>query len=169
MTALVHRGRAYFDGLRDDTLLSFAEIDAVREKFGHLTGSQIEAEFGDRQGNLDTARDELSRLISTWEAAARCGVAEATIRGWVHRKKLSPVEYIDGMAYFRQVDVHRANQASKARAATLAREPEPRFTDRDEALNQLAAAVALCLEAGITDLPVLVLDIVDDRVRPNDD
>jgi len=167
MTAPVHRGRPYFDGLQDDTLLSFAEIDAVREKFGHLTGSQIEAEFGDRQGNLDTAQAELGRLIPTWEAAARCSVAEATVRGWVHRKKLSPAEYRDGVAYFRQIDVHRANQSSKARAATLAREPEPRFTDRDEALNQLAAAVALCLEAGITDLPVLVQDIVDDRIRPD--
>jgi hypothetical protein len=33
--------------------------------------------------------------------------------------------------------------------------------DRDEVLNQLAAAVAACLKAGLTDIPVLVQQIID--------
>jgi hypothetical protein len=48
------------------------------------------------------------------------------------------------------------DQASKAKAAAVARQPQPRFTDRDEALNQLTAAVAACLKAGLTDIPVLL-------------
>jgi predicted site-specific integrase-resolvase len=79
----------------------------------------------------------LARLISTYEAAERCGVAMSTIRGWVRRKKLTPVEYRHGMAFFRQIDVHRANEASKAKAAAVTRQPQPRYSDRNEALAQL--------------------------------
>jgi hypothetical protein len=166
MTAHTHRA-GFHDRLEDNSMLSYPEIDAVRAEFGHLTGSQIEAAFADRQGHLDEAQDELSRLIPSYEAADRCGVAESTIRGWVHRKKLTPVEYREPypgaprMAFFNQIDLHRANQASKAKAAVVARQPQPRFTDRDEALNQLTAAVAACVEAGLTDIPLLVQQIVD--------
>jgi hypothetical protein len=167
MTAHIHRA-AFHDRLEDNSLLSYPEIDAVRTQFGHLTGSQIEAEFADRQGHLHKAHNELSRLISTYEAAERCGVTESTIRGWVHRKKLKVVEYreLDSggprMAFFNQIDVHRANESSKAKAAAVARQPQPRFTDRDEALNQLTAAVAACLKAGLTEIPILVEQIIDD-------
>jgi hypothetical protein len=92
MTAHIHLAGS-IDQLEDRTLLSYPEIDAVRAEFGDLTGSKIEAQFADRQGRVDEAQDELSRLISTYEAAIRCGVAESTIRGWVRRKKLTPVEY----------------------------------------------------------------------------
>jgi hypothetical protein len=167
MTADIHLAGS-IDQLEDRTLLSYPEIDAVRAEFGDLTGSKIEAQFADRQGRVDEAQDELSRLISTYEAAIRCGVAESTIRGWVRRKKLTPVEYRKDYsggsrtAYFKQIDVHRANEASKAKAAVVARQPQPRFTDEDEALNQLTAAVAACLKAGLTDIPALVQQIVDD-------
>ena len=30
------------------TLLSYPEVEAVREQFGHLTGSEIEIEFAER-------------------------------------------------------------------------------------------------------------------------
>jgi hypothetical protein len=166
MTAPIHRA-AFHDGLADNSMLSYPEIEAVRAEFGHLSGSQIEAEFADRQGHLDKANDELSRLIPTYEAAERCGVSEATIRGWVKRKKLSVVEYrqLDPggprMAFFNQIDVHRANESSKAKAAVIARQPQPRFTNRDEALNQLTAAVAACLKAGLTDIPILVQQIIE--------
>jgi hypothetical protein len=63
-------------------------------------------------------------------------------------------------------DVHLANEASKGKAAVVARQPQPRFTDEDEALNQLTAAVATCLRAGITEIPALVQQIVD-GVEPN--
>lgn len=169
MTAHVHRG-PHRDPLEENSLLSYPEVDAVCDQFGHLTGTQIEAEFADKQGQvadrqarLDSAQDELARLISTFEAADRCGVAESTIRGWVHRRRLTPAEYRDGLAYFRQVDVHRVNEASKARAATIARQPQPRFTDKDQALNLLSAAVAACVGAGLTDIPVLVQDILDQK------
>ena len=167
MTARIHR-TAFHDRLQDNALLSYPEVDAVLAQFGQLTGSQIEAEFAERQGHVDEAHDELSRLISSYEAAERCGVKESTIRGWVHRKKLTPVEYRElfpggpWMAFFKQIDVHRANEASKAKAAAVARHPRPRLTDRDEALSQLTAAVAACLEAGLTDIPILVQQIVDD-------
>jgi hypothetical protein len=82
MTAHIHRA-PFHDRLEDNSLLSYPELDAVRAEFGHLTGSQIEAEFADRQGHLDKAHDELSRLISTYEAAERCGVKESTIRSEV--------------------------------------------------------------------------------------
>ena len=166
MTAHVHQA-AFHDRLEDNSLLSYPEIDAVRSEFGDLTGSQIEAEFADRQGHLDDAQDELSRLIPSYEAAERCGVAESTIRVWVHRKKLTPVEYRkeypggSRTAFFKQIDVHLVNQASKAKAAAVTRQPQPRYSDRNEALNQLAAAVATCLKAGITDIPALVQQIVD--------
>jgi hypothetical protein len=166
MTAHTHRA-AFHDRLEDNSMLSYPEIDAVRAEFGHLTGSQIEAASADRQGHLNEAHDELSRLISTYEAAERCGVAESTIRVWVHRGKLAPVEYrqLDPgsprVAFFNQIDVHRANQASKAKAAAVARQPQPRFTDRNEALNQLTAAVAACLETGLADIPILVQRIID--------
>jgi excisionase family DNA binding protein len=163
MTAHIHQA-PFHDRLVDNSRLSHPEIDAVRAEFGHLTGSQIEAEFADRQGHLDKAHDELSRLISTTEAAERCGVSESTIRGWVHRKKLTPVEYRElypGETRINQIDVHRANQASQAKAAAVARRPQPRFTDREEALNQLTAAVPACLEAGLTDIPLLVQQIID--------
>ena len=64
-------------------------------------------------------------------------------------------------AFFRQIDVHLANEASKGKAAAVTRQPQPRFTDRNEALNQLTAAVATCLKAGITDIPALVQQIID--------
>ncbi|HMI33447.1 MAG TPA: hypothetical protein VK499_04920 [Propionibacteriaceae bacterium] len=66
------------------------------------------------------------------------------------------------MAFFRQIDVHLVNEASKAKAAAVTRQPLPRFTDRDEALKQLTAAVAVCLEAGLTDIPLLVQQIIDE-------
>jgi hypothetical protein len=166
MTAHIHQA-PFHDRLVDNSRLSYPEIVAVRAEFGHLTGSQIEAEFADRQGHLDKAHDELSRLISTTEAAERCGVSESTIRGWVHRKKLTPVEYRElspsgpRMAFFRQIDVHLANEASRAKAAAVARQPLQLYTDRNEALNQLTAAVAACIKAGLTDIPVLVQQIVD--------
>jgi hypothetical protein len=65
------------------------------------------------------------------------------------------------MAFFNQIDVHRANESSKAKAAVIARQPQPRFTNRDEALNQLTAAVAACLKAGLTDIPILVQQIIE--------
>jgi hypothetical protein len=163
MTAHVHRG-SFHDRLADNSLLSCPEVDAVRAEFGDLTGSQIEVKLAERQGHLNEAHDELSRLISTAEAAERCGVAESTIRGWVRRKKLTPVEYRElypGETRINQIDVHRANQASQAKAAAVARRPQPRFTDREEALNQLTAAVPACLEAGLTDIPLLVQQIID--------
>ena len=110
----------------------------------------------------------MARLITTYEAAERCGVAESTIRVWVHRKKLTPVEYRElypggpRMAVFKQIDVHRANEASKAKAAAVTRQPQPRYSDRNEALSQLTTAVATCLKAGITDIPALVQQIIDD-------
>jgi hypothetical protein len=166
MTAHIHPVGS-IDQLEDRTLLSYPQVDAIRVEFGHFTGSQIEAQVTDRQGHFDEAQDELSRLISSYEAAIRCGVAESTIRGWVHRKKLTPVEYRkeysggSRTAYFKQIDVHRANEASKRKAAVVARQPQPRFTDEDEALNQLTAAVAACLKAGLTDIPTLVQQIID--------
>jgi hypothetical protein len=63
------------------------------------------------------------------------------------------------MAFFRQIDVHLANEASRAKAAAVA--PLQLYTDRNEALNQLTAAVAACVKAGLTDIPVLVQQIVD--------
>jgi hypothetical protein len=106
------------------------------------------------------------QLFQRDHRAERCGVAESTIRVWVHRKKLSPVEYRDGMAFFRQIDVHLVNEASKAKAAAVTRQPQPRYSDRNEALSQLTAAVATCLKAGINDIPALVQQIVD-GVEPN--
>jgi len=78
----------------------------------------------------EAAQDELSRLISTYGRAERCGVTMSTIRGWVRRKKLTPVEYRDGMAFFKQIDVHLVNEASKAKAAAVSRQPQPRYSDR---------------------------------------
>jgi len=116
-TTQIH-GAYFTDPLTDNSLLSYPEVEAVREQFGHLTGIEIEIEYAQRLFRPDeAAQDELSRLISSYEAAERCGVAESTIRVWVHRKKLSPVEYRDGMAFFRQIDVHLVNEASKAKAA----------------------------------------------------
>jgi hypothetical protein len=150
------------DPLEDTSLLSYPEVDAVRDRFGHLSGVEIEIEYAERHFQPDErAQDELSRLISSWEAADRCGVTMSTIRGWVHRKKLTPVEYRDGMAFFKQIDVHRVNEASKAKAAAVTRQPQPRYSDRNEALSQLTTAVALCLKAGITDIPALVQQILD--------
>jgi hypothetical protein len=77
-------------------------------------------------------------------------------------KSSTLVEYRDGMAFFRQIDVHLVNEASKAKAAAVTGQPQPRFTDRDEALNQLTAAVAVCIEAGLTDIPLLVQQIIDE-------
>jgi hypothetical protein len=50
---------------------------------------------------------------------------------------------------------------AKLRPAAVTRQPQPRFTDRDEALNQLTAAFAVCLEAGLTDIPGLVKQIIE--------
>jgi hypothetical protein len=166
MTAHVHRG-PFRERLQDSSLLTYPEVDAVRAEFGDLNGAQIEAKFAERQGHVDEAPDELSRLISIYEAADRCGVAESTIRGWVHRNKLMVIEYREldpggpRVSFFNQIDVHRANQASKAKAAAVARQPQPRFTDRDEALNQLTAAVAACIDAELTDIPLLVQQIIN--------
>lgn len=168
LNATTHIHGAYFtDPLTDNSLLSYPEVEAVREQFGHLTGIEIEIEYAQRLFRPDeAAQGELSRLISSYEAAERCGVGESTIRVWVHRKKLSPVEYRDGMAFFSQIDVHLVNEASKAKAAAVTRQPQPRYSDRNEALSQLTAAVATCLKAGINDIPALVQQIVDD-VEPN--
>jgi hypothetical protein len=166
MTAHIHEA-PFHDRLVDNSRLSHPEIDAVRAEFGHLTGSQIEAEFADRQGHLDKAHDELSRLISTTEAAERCGVSESTIRGGCTARSsrlsntASCLQAGPGMAFFRQIDVHLANEASRAKAAAVARQPLQLYTDRNEALNQLTAAVAACIKAGLTDIPVLVQQIVD--------
>jgi hypothetical protein len=62
MTAHVHRG-SFHDRLADNSLLSCPEVDAVRAEFGDLTGSQIEVKLAERQGHLNEAHDELSRLI----------------------------------------------------------------------------------------------------------
>jgi len=158
----------YFaDPVNDSSLLSYPEVDAVRDRFGQLSGIEIEIEHAERHFQPDErAQDELSRLISSYEAAERCGVTMSTIRGWVHRKKLTPVEYRDGMAFFKQIDVHLVNEASKAKAAAVTRQPQPRYSDRNEALSQLTAAVAICLKAGITDIPALVQQIVD-NAKPN--
>jgi DNA-binding transcriptional MerR regulator len=170
LNATTHIHGTYFPNpLEDNSLLSYPEGEAVREQFGHLTGIEIEIEYAQRLFHPDTAaQDELARLITTYEAAERCGVAESTIRVWVHRKKLTPVEYRElypggpRMAVFKQIDVHRANEASKAKAAAVTRQPQPRYSDRNEALSQLTTAVATCLKAGITDIPALVQQIIDD-------
>jgi hypothetical protein len=168
LNATTHIHDAYFPNpLEDNSLLSYPEVEAVRQQFGHLTGIEIEVEYAQRHFQSDVgAQDELSRLISSWEAADRCGVAMSTIRVWVHRGKLTPVEYRDGMAFFKQIDVHLVNEASKGKAAAVTRQPQPRYSDRNEALSQLTAAVATCLRSGITDIPALVQQIVDD-VEPD--
>jgi hypothetical protein len=65
------------------------------------------------------------------------------------------------MAFFRQIDVHLVNEASKAKARGRHPTTTATLTDRDEALNQLTAAFAVCLEAGLTDIPGLVKQIID--------
>ena len=157
-TAHIHRSPTR-SRLPDHFRLNESEVAAVRDCFGGLPAAEIEAQQADYVGRM--AEDEATSLISGYEAASRCGVAESTIRGWVHRGKLSPVEYAYGMAWYRQIDVQLANQASRAKAAVVARQPEPRSIDRNEALNQLTMAVAACLQAGLTDIPDLVQKILD--------
>jgi hypothetical protein len=157
-TAHIHRSSTS-SRLHPDFRLNQFEVAAVRHCFGSLPAGEIEAQHAEFVRRA--AEDEATSLISGPEAASRCGVAESTIRGWVHRGKLSPVEYAYGMAWYRQIDVQLANQASKAKAAVVSRRPEPRSMDRNEALNQLTMAVAACMEAGLTDIPGLVQKILD--------
>lgn len=69
-------------------------------------------------------RSDLPALLTTAQAAALCRVKPGTIRLWVHRRHLDyardaagdPLVDDDGLRLFRQLDVARAEHATRERA-----------------------------------------------------